>query len=249
MESIFDDSKRLARLLGSIKVNYKQRPLTPIQVANELKLVCETELNGDKKEAQRRFDLSESMWSGFMRLLTLSPEIQDTVIWGESDKESLGLGFTAAHFMAKFDEKDQNAIMDMSWQNEKPLRKDEIKELHQWMNENPNKTIQECIQEIFDYRVTSKKEVMHYFISGLESEIFDLLEMKAKKNKVPIQDFAKEIFSRRFRTNSVLSVKPHKDWVRITFSGPGRRQLDEIMITEGVDKNDIVNHIFIQEEF
>ena len=137
LSSIFKDSKRLTRLLGSIKVDYEDRPLTPIQVANELKSVCDDELNGDTKEAKRRFDLSESMWSGFMRLLTLTPEIQEAITWGASDSEKLGLGFTAAHFMAKFKPEYQRIIMDMSWENERPLRKEELKKISQLLGLRP----------------------------------------------------------------------------------------------------------------
>ena len=254
MESIFKDPRRLSQLLASIKVDYQDRPLTPIQVADELDSVCKNELDGDKKEAQRRFDLSESMWSGFMRLHDLAPEIQETIIWGASDNESLGLGFTAAHFMAKFTPEQQIIIMEMSWDNEKPLGKEEVKELHRWLNENPEKSIEDCIQAIFNYRPTIgsagvQREVTHFFLSGLETGIFKKLETKAKKENIPLKVLAKEIFSRRFRQNAIIGVKPHNDWIRITFSGAGRRELDRIMEETGVDRNDIVNHIFNQEKF
>ena len=91
---------------------------SPIQVARELKSACENDLNGDKKEAQRRFDLGKSMWDGFERLLTLAPEIQDLVIWGSSD-ERLGIGFSFAHYLAKMKHEDQRTIIDISFEHEK----------------------------------------------------------------------------------------------------------------------------------
>ena len=133
MQNIFKDPKRLARLLASIKVNYSEgRPLSPVEVAKELQSVCQNELGGDKAEAQRRFDLHASMWSGFERLLTLAPEIQDMVIWGASE-ENLGLGFTVSHFMAKFKPEDQSAIIDASWEHDRPIRKEELKEMEKYL--------------------------------------------------------------------------------------------------------------------
>jgi hypothetical protein len=250
LENIFKDPKRLAQLLASIKVSYSEgRPLSPIEVARELKSVCENELGGDKAEAQRRFDLSSSMWSGFERILTLAPEIQDMIIWGASD-ENLGLGFTVAHFMAKFKPEDQSAIIDASWEHDRPIGKEELKEMHRYLRENPEMKIDDCIESVLQIRrASSTKEITHHFLSGLETEIFEKLKSTAAKDNIPINQLAKNIFSRKFKEDSVFGVSPRSDWIRITFSEKGRRELSRIMKETGVTKEEIVNHIFNQEEF
>ena len=78
---IFNDPKRLAKILSSIKVPYSERPLKPIQVAQELQEACK-ELGGDEKETQKRFGIKQSMWSGFKRLLNISEDIESAVDWG-----------------------------------------------------------------------------------------------------------------------------------------------------------------------
>lgn len=250
MENIFKDPKRLARLLASIKVNYSEgRPLSPVEVAKELQSVCQNELGGDKAEAQRRFDLHASMWSGFERLLTLAPEIQDTVIWGSSD-EKLGLGFTVAHHMAKFKPEYQSAIIDAMFEHERPIAKEEIKQMHQYLRENPEKTIDDCIESVLQItRLSSTRETTHHFLSALETRIFDKLKSKAVKDNIPINQLAREIFSRRFKEGSILGVSPRNDWIRITFSAGGRRELSKIMEETGIIRDEIVNYIFNQEEF
>ena len=85
-------------------------------------------------------------------------------------------------------------------------------------------------------------------MSDLDPEIFEKLNAKAKKDNKSIKQLAKEVFSRRFSGTSVKAVGPRKTWINITFSGPGRNQLDRIMEKEGVGRNDIVNYIFSQEE-
>jgi len=107
---IFNDPKRLAQILASVKVNYKERPLSPIQVAKELQEACK-ELGGDENATRKRFGIEKSMWSQFKRLLNISEEIENLVIWGKSDPESNSLGFSVASFMARFP-KDEQLILE-----------------------------------------------------------------------------------------------------------------------------------------
>ena len=65
---IFDEPKRLGLLLASVKVDYEERPLTPIQAAEWIQEAIE-ELGG-KEKVKERLDIGDSMINGFQNLLT-----------------------------------------------------------------------------------------------------------------------------------------------------------------------------------
>ena len=246
MVSIFKNPQRLGRLLASVKVDYRERPLTPIEAAKELDAACK-ELGGDKKEAQKRFMLSPSMWAGFERLLTLSPNIQDIVIWGASDKE-LGLGFTVAHLLARFESKYQELIVQASWENKKPIRKEELKKMYTWHNDNPNIPMEQIIADTLSVSRPIIKQII-LFLSGLKPSIYTKLSKDAKEANTPLADFTKNVLLKKFSENSISSVNPSPDFIRITFSGEGRKELQRMMEEFNVSKNDIINHIFEQEGY
>ena len=247
MVSIFKDPQRLGRLLASVKVNYRERPLSPIESAKELDAACK-ELGGDKKEAQKRFMLSESMWTSFERLLELSPNIQDTVIWGKSNKESLALGFTVAHIMAKFEVKDQELIMQASWENKIPIGKEELKSMYKWHNESPHIEMEQIIAETLSVSRPIIRQII-MFLSGLKPSIYTKLKKDAQEANTPLADFTKNVLLKIFSENSISSVNPSPDFIRITFSGEGRKELGRMMKEFNVSKNDIINHIFEQEGY
>ena len=188
------------------------------------------------------------MWDGFSRLLSLTPEIQDLVIWGKSD-EKLGIGFSFAHYLAKMKPEEQRAIIDISWENERVITKEDLKKIQQYLKDNPEKTIEQTIEYVLGIRrISSTIEITHHFMSDLYPEIYEKLDAKAKKENKSIKQVAKEIFSKKFKADSIKAVSPRKTWVNITFSGPGRKELNRIMEESGVGRNDIVNYIFNQEE-
>ena len=145
---------------------------------------------------------------------------------------------------------EQRAIIDISFEHEKPIGKEDLKDIQRYLKENKEKTIEDSIEIVLGIRRISSAgtEITHHFISSLDPQIFERLNEKAKKDCVSIKQVATEIFSKKFKEGSIKGVSPRKDWINITFSGPGRHQLNRIMEKTGVERDDIVNYIFSQEE-
>ena len=76
---IFNEPKRLGLLLASVKVNYEERPLTPIQAAEWIQEAIE-ELGG-KDKVMERLDLSSSMMNGFQNLLLICMHHKRLNLW------------------------------------------------------------------------------------------------------------------------------------------------------------------------
>ena len=244
---IFNEPKRLAKILASVKVNYEERPLKPIEVAKELQTACK-ELGDDESAVQKRLGLSASMWSAFKRLLTISEDIQNEIKWGSSDPESLRLGFSVAHVISKFSKEDQNKLVAASWEYDRPLRHVDLKHIHSFMLNNPDKTIEECISEIFQVN-HPKRDIIRLFISSLDSQIFENLKKESVKEKIPLKAFSKNILSKNFSLDSILSVMPHQTFIQIAFTENGKKEFEKLLLDSKTPKNDFLSHLFKQEGF
>ena len=244
---IFNEPTRLAKILASIKVPYETRPLSPIEVANELRNAC-AELDGNESSVQKRFGLGNSMWHAFKRLLTISEDIQSEIKWGESDSKSLKIGFSAAHAICKFSKEDQNKLVAASWEYERPLTHTDLENIHSLKIDNPEKTIEECISAIFKVN-HPKHTTIRLYIAGLDTAIFTNLQKEAANQGISIKELSKQALSKSLPDNSVRSVNPQDTFVRISFSDGGMKAFEKLLATSGVHRNDFINHLFIEAGF
>ena len=244
---VFNEPERLARILASIKVSYETRPLSPIEVANELRNACD-ELNGDKSSVQKRFGLGNSMWHAFKRLLDLSEDIQSEIKWGESNSKSLQVGFSAAHVICKFSKEDQNKLVEASWEHEHPLTHKDLEDVHSFKINNPEKTIEECISAIFKVNHPTRITIRLY-IAGLDTAIFTSMQKEATNQGISIKELSKQALSRSLPDDSVMSVSPKDTFVRISFSNRGMKAFEKLLAASGVQRNEFVNYLFKKAGF
>ena len=94
-----------------------------------------------------------------------------------------------------------------------------------------------------------KKEIIFIFISGLKGSIYQNLKEKSEENNVPLDEFAKQVFSKNFSENSITGIKIRQNVVRIVFTEKGKKEFNEMARDKKISKNDMVNHIFEIEGF
>ena len=135
---LLDDPYRLAKLLASINVPGADRPLSPLEVSNEI-YTLRSELDDDA-ELVKRLPISRDIIQQFLALQNLPEEIQDIIVWGESKNDTGSIGFSVASRLAQFENKEDinklaSAIIDIP----RPVIKEEIKAILSLKKQNKNK--------------------------------------------------------------------------------------------------------------
>ena len=248
---IFTNPDRLAKILASIKVldRTAKRPLKPIQVARELQDALK-ELGGDKDKVMKRFNIGIDMWNGFEGLLGISPNIENGIDWGESDPETLTIGFSAAHYMAEFSHENQEKLVAASWEFEKPLRKQNMRDIKQYMKNNPKVTINDAIEKILQFHLREdRKIVTTLYFAGLDESIYQNLKNESEQNNITLKELAAKILSKKLPDGAIHSAKPSPDSIRIIFSSNGKSEFEKLLKQSNVERNDFVNHLFAEEGF
>ena len=250
---IFTDPERLANILASIKVSDRtaKRPLKPVKLARELQEACK-ELDGDWEKTATRFGIKKDMWNGFQGLLAISPNIENGIGWGESDPETLTIGFSAAHYMVqKFpDHEDQEKLMAATWESEKPLRKQDMKDIKSYMTSNPEKTIEEAFEDVVQFHLQKLREVVvTIYFAGLDESIYENLKNESEKNGISLKELATKILSKKLPEGAIKSATPAPDSIKIIFSNNGQSEFEKILKQSNIDQNDFVNHLFTEEGF
>jgi hypothetical protein len=246
--TLLQNPKRLAKLLASVNVSHSDRPLGPLDVAEEISQMS-SELNDDKKELENRLPIKSDMIKAFLRLLQLPPEIQDIVIWGQSNKETGEISFTSAQELVKLKNSDDilklvGAIHSVP----RPVSKNEIIGIVSLKNKNEQKTIDDCIEEVLN--VTRPMVIQHFlFISGIQPSIVQSLRQTSEEKNIELNELATEIISKKFPSNSVKSMKVHDDYVRLNLSKEGKKFIKEYSDSNNLLRKDVVDDVFSSEGF
>ncbi len=233
--------QRLAKLLSSIKVDYIDRPLRPVEVAKELQNLLH-DMNNDKNEVIKRLRLSIDMLNQFLRLLELPDEIQDMIMWGVS-KTNESIGFSVATRLTYLKNKDDilktvNAIMIMPH----PITKTEIKGIIQWKKRNPNKSIEECISNELDIKRTDIIE--HFiFISGIDPELVKIIQKLSIDKKQNLHDFTKFLLSKKFPPTSLKNSHMFDDYIRLSLTKIGHASINEYSSYHNILRKNVINHM------
>ncbi|MGY5147881.1 MAG: hypothetical protein ACW9W4_07780 [Candidatus Nitrosopumilus sp. bin_7KS] len=246
--SLLKNPKRLAKLLASVNVTHSDRPLGPIDTAEEIKELL-SELHNDKNELVNRLPISLDMVKAFLRLLELPMEIQDIVIWGQSKQDTGEISFTSAQELVKLNSsEDILKLVSAIHSVPRPVTKDEVKGIISLKNRNSKKTIDDCITEVLN--VTRPVVIQHFlFISGIQPSIVQSLKIASEKSSKNLNEFALEIISKVFPSQSVKGIKVHDDYVRLSLSKDGREFIRSYIDKNNLLRKDLIDDIFSKEGF
>ena len=243
--SILQSPKRLAKLLASIKVSHSDRPMSPMQVAEEIAILL-NDLNNNKNELNRRLPISQSIIDGFLRLLKLPKEIHDIVVWGDSNKNTGEISFTAASYICKLENKDDILkLVGAMHSLDRPITKEEIKGIIS-LKRNSEKPIENCTSEVIG--VTRPVVIQHFlFISGIDPSIVKKLKTASQKNNIELNNLGFGILSKIFPFGTLKGIKIHDDHLRLFLSEDGRNFIREYRDSNKILHKDVVNHMFENE--
>ena len=249
---IFNDPKRLAKLLASVKTS-GFRPLTPIQVSEYIQEAI-VEL-GDEKEVMKRLDLGGpkqedmSMMNGFKNLRTkVIDDYQNMVAWGKTDIENGKLNFTAAHLMSAFEPEEQNklfsACFELAQKGTKFPTKEELKRVKQYYNENKDVNFDDAIAYIFKMDRPPEGFTSSIFMAVLDKDVFDKLMKKVEERNSSAKEVAQEELRKKLGENSVSGIRVMESGIiRVIFSKEGKEKFDTDAKAKSLRKNAFMNNL------
>lgn len=236
---VLNNPQRLAKLLASLNVPGSDRPLSPVEVANEIELMC-NDLSGDLKGVINRLPVSADIVKEFLALMKLPPEIQDVVTWGESNKANGSIGFSAAAKISKLKNHDDvlrlaGTILNMS----RPVTKEEIKGVISLKKRVPDKPIDECIAEVLN---VTRQTTIHNFL--FICKINFNIELLAKNNpKSSFHDAVFSILKGKFPPETLKSVKISGDHVRLVLEKKGWEFIATYAEQHSLYRQNVVTHM------
>ena len=243
---IFNDPKRLAKLLASVKTS-GVRPLSPIEVSEYIQEAI-VEL-GDEKEVMKRLDIGTSMMNGFKNLITkVAEDLQNTAAWGKTDLENGKINFTSMHLMSALEKDEQIKLFNAAEQRyyndgtEFP-NKEEFKRIKEDYKKNPEKTIDDAISYILKIDRPPKGFTSAVFMAALDQEVFEMLQAKAENDGESVKETALKILKKHYAEN-VESVKVMESGIiRMLFSKEGKDEFDRKAASKKIRKNQLVNDL------
>ncbi len=238
---IFDNPKRLAKLLSCFKVPGESRPLSPVVVARWLQ-EGEEEL-GSAREVMKRIDLKKSMWDGFRNLLSINGDIENSIKWGSSKTDTMQIGFSAARVISMFEPSEQAILINAMWDHEEPFGHDLLRRIRSYYTSHPEESLDNAIKNITKLD-RPQKTIISIFISGLDEKIYDKLVDISNGNNIHLDELARQILSEQLPENSVTNVKTRRNFIRIVFSENGKKEFNKLAHSRSISKNDIINDIF-----
>jgi len=244
---IFDEPKRLGLLLASVKVDYEERPLTPIQAAEWIQEAIE-ELGG-KEKVKERLDIGDSMINGFQNLLTkVSEDIASSFKWGKTDVKNGMLNFTAAHLMSAFKPEEQNklfsACFELAQKGTKFPTKEELKRVKQYYNENKDVNFDDAIAYIFKMDRPPEGFTSSIFMAVLDKDVFDKLMKKVEERNSSAKEVAQEVLRKNLGENSVSGIRVMESGIiRVIFSKEGKEKFDTNAKAKSLRKNAFMNNL------
>ena len=237
---IINNPQRLAKLLASLNVPGSIRPLSPVEVANEIGVMCD-DLGGDLKEVINRLPVSTDIVKEFLCLNKLPPEIQGVVTWGESSKEDGSIGFSVAAKISRLNDHNDilklaATVLDMT----RPVTKEEVKGVLSLKKTNPDKPIDECIREVLN--VTRKITIHHFlFICNIKSDIVTLLDNNQSGKNA--RDQVMIVLNDIFPTGTLKDVKVTNERVRLALNEEGWKFISTYTDRHSTTRQNVVNHM------
>ena len=245
--AVLNNPSRLAKLLVSIKVSGTSRPLSPIDVANEINEM-QKDLGEDRDELIRRLPIGQDLTNQFLCLLKLPPEVQGMVVWGESRHEMGAIGFSVASRIAALDDdRDKMKVVSAIDGMARPVTKEEIKGILSLKKSNPNKPIEECLSEVLN--VTRPVVITHHiFLSGLDPAIVESMKRRARKSGESTNELASCALRRVFPEGSLKNTKVFSDCIRLSLTKKGADFISRYSESHDISMQDTLNHMLCSEE-
>ena len=186
----------IRRLLISLKTPKKWRAMDPIEIAQNLKILCE---HFPRDEVARRLGISKggTMWM-YLRLLNLPENVQRLIKAGKIGQD------TGYRISLLKDPKEQEVLADAVIKYH--LSSGEAKGIVQNLKKrNPELPIAECINLALKARPSITEE--HIIVTKIQTGTLELLKKKSQKEGVHVEEILKKSLLELLSQKSVSSLK------------------------------------------
>lgn len=195
MEKLLSE-ETIKRLILSLKSRKAWRLMDPIEVARNLKLLCE---HMPQEEVASKLGISKkgTIWV-FLRLLDLPEKVQQFVSSGKIGKD------TAYRISLLKDKKEQEILADAVMKHN--LSSIEVRGIAQSLKKrNPDLPIEECIRLTLKARPSIQEE--HVIVTKIQNDTLKALEKRSKENGVPMETLVRKSMSEALPQVSIASLK------------------------------------------
>lgn len=195
MEKLLGE-ENVKRLIVSLKAPAKWRIMNPIEIAENLKILCD---NFSQDEVARRFGISKkgTLWV-YLRLVDLSDKVKDLV-------RARKIGQDASYRISLLKDPDEQGILADAVLDHN-LNSSELKAIVQNLKKrNLELPIEECINLTLKARRKITEE--HIVITRIEADTFRMLKERSHKDGLPIEEFLKKILSKSLPTLNFSSLR------------------------------------------
>ena len=243
---IEDDHERLAKLLLSVnQTKNSLRPLTPLEVAKEIKVWME-EKSLNKIEVGKKFRLKDpsGMIMHFLKLLQLPKQIQHTVGW-----EAGSVAISTASRIADLAEPKEMKILANALVKDQ-INRDEVVSIVELRKKNPEKSIGSCINDILDFgkkRARIELSEEYSIIGSLYPENKDFLVNQAKKENKEPDEILKDLISKEIPSQHIIDLKIKTDGaILLVLDEHGSKIFDDLPDKLNFQKIDFFNYFVVR---
>ena len=187
----------IKRLLISIKSPKAWRSMDPIEVAQNLKFLCE---RMPREEVARRFNISKraTLWV-YLRLLDLPEKVQELIRAGKIGKDK---GYRISLLK---DKREQEILADAAIKHH--LSSGEVRGIVQSLKKrNPDMPIEECIQLALKARPIIEEE--HVIVTKIQKDTLKTLKEKSEECGVVMEELVRKVMEKEvIPPNSITSLR------------------------------------------
>lgn len=235
MESLLGE-ETLKRLLISLKTPKKWRAMDPIEIAQNLKILCD---HFSREEVARRLGINEkgTLWV-YLRLLDLPEEVQELV-------RTKQIGEDVAYRITILRDKEEqialaHAILEYN------LNTAAVRGIVQALKKrNPDMPIKEAIDLALKARPVVTEE--HLVVTKIEDKTLVALQEKAGLLQVPIQEILKKALMKILPPDSLTSIRLSNKLVFMSVNEEGFRILRSKAKEEQIKLEDFVDYLARKE--
>lgn len=195
MEELLGE-ETIRRLIISLKTPKKWRAMDPIEIAQNLKILCE---HFPQHEVARRLGISKkgTLWV-YLRLVNLPEKVQQLIRSGKIGQD------TGYRISILKDPKEQEILADAVIKYR--LSSDEVKGIVQNLKKrNPELPIEECIRLAVKARPSITEE--HIVVTKIGTDTLESLKKKSQAEGVKVEELLRKYLLEFLSPQSVNSLK------------------------------------------
>ena len=220
MTRLIDDLDLYAKLLCSINVPGRNRPLSPAEVSSLIRRMMKEGMS--VQEVSERVSVSKDTLSRILSLSKLPPEYQNVVVWGTST--DCGVSFSTAAKVAQLSEPgDMKTLLGASMEHK--FTKSEIESIVALRRAKRGPDMAGCIEKVRSIRVRANPK--HVYVITVSRETMSKLEASAPPDEAAA--LLRGAVSERLGPGNVLAVVIRGLRVALSLNGEGAERFAALL--------------------